>query len=113
MAKKRWMLVVLAALLAVAALSTWGLARWADHELRATLLLETRLVAQALNLAHIAALTGTAGDMAAPDYQRLKDQFAAIRAANAQCRFVYLLGRTTNGTTFIFLDSEPVGSVDY
>ena len=94
MAKKRWLLVALAAGLAVAALSTWVLARRADHELRAALLLQTRLVAQALNVVHIQALTGTQADLAAPDYQRLKEQLAAIRSANPQCRFVYLLGRT-------------------
>ncbi len=113
MGKKRWALVALFAILAIAVLSTWGLARRVDRELRRTLLLQARLVAQAVNVDCITALTGTEADLASPDYQRLKQQLTAVRSANPQCRFVYLMGRATGDVVFFFVDSEPTGSQDY
>jgi len=112
MAKKRWVLVALVAGLAVAALSIWGLARRADRELRAALLLQARLVAQALNVERIKALTGTQADLTAPAYQQLKTQFMSIGTANPQCKWFYLMGRKADGTIFFLVDSEAPDIAD-
>jgi signal transduction histidine kinase len=87
----------------------WAVVR-ADHEMRADLLQRTQLVARAIGIERIQALSGTKADISSPDYLRIKEQFAAIHSANPQCRFVYLLGRKADGTVFFFVDNEPVGS---
>jgi PAS domain S-box-containing protein len=99
--------------IATAALLTGWLVVRADRELRASLLQQTRLVAQAVNLDDLKALTGTAADLASPNYQSLKQQLAAARSATPQCRFLYLMGRQPAGALFFFVDSEPSSSPDY
>ncbi|MDO8835432.1 MAG: cache domain-containing protein, partial [Vicinamibacterales bacterium] len=114
---------LLMAILAAGVLLTWWLAVRADRELREDLLGRTRLVAGAMTLEQLGALTGSAADLESTEYLRLKEQFAAIRAAEPDCRFVYLLGRKADlpagtkaaqagGNIFFFLDSEPAGSED-
>jgi PAS domain S-box-containing protein len=105
--------VGLLAVLAAGVLFAWWTAARADRALRAELLQQTRLVARAVSIDRVRALTGTAADLGSPDYTQLKDQLAAVRSANPRCRFVYLTGRKTDGTVFFFLDSEPAGSEDY
>jgi len=92
---------------------TWGMAARADREMRANLLQQTRLVAQAINIERVQALSGTEADLDSPDYLRLKEQLAAVRSAKARCRFVYLMGRKADGAVFFFVDSEPAGAEDY
>ncbi len=101
------------AVLIAGALFAWWMAARADRELRAGLLRQTRLVAQAVELAPVQALTGTPADLAAPAYRRLKRQLSLVRPASQKCRFVYLLGRRADGAVFFFVDSEPAGSQDY
>ena len=104
---------LLLALLACGVLFAWWATVRADRNLRASLRQQTRMIAGAVNLERIQSLTGTAADLAAPDYERLKVQLAAVRAADPQCRFLYLLGRQADGTLFFFVDSEPATSKDY
>lgn len=85
----------------------------ANRELRANLLQQAHLVAQAVDIRRVQALTGTPMDLVTPDYRRLKEQFTAIRSANSQCRFIYLMGRKADGTVFIYVDSESICSKDY
>ncbi len=93
-----------------------GMAWWqvgqADQIRRGAVLHQAALLARGLNIGHVKELEGNATDLAKPAYQRLKAQFTAIRAADAQCRFIYLLGRRPDGAVFFLLDSEPVGSPD-
>ena len=91
---------------------TWWIVSRADNELRMGLLQQTRLVAQAVDIGRVRALSGTAADIRSPDYLHLKEQLAAIRSANSQCRFIYLMGRKPDGAIFFFVDNEPVGSKD-
>jgi diguanylate cyclase (GGDEF)-like protein/PAS domain S-box-containing protein len=100
-------------MLTVGILFAWWNTRRADRDLRGELLQQTRLVAQTLEIDRIRSLRGTAADVDTPDYRRLKEQLAAVRSANAQCRFAYLTGRRSDGTIFFFVDSEPVNSTDY
>ncbi|MFH0996311.1 MAG: response regulator [Pseudomonadota bacterium] len=94
-------------------LIAWWTAAQADRELRANLLQQTRLVAQALNVEQVQALTGTKADLESPEYLRLKEQLAAIRSAGPQSRFLYLMGRKADGTVFFFVDSEQPGLEGY
>jgi len=111
--KPRLLAAALLAILAAGALFAWWTTARADREMRADLLLQARMVAQAVNIDRIRALSGTKADLNNPDYRRLKEQFAAVRSANPQCRFLYLMGRSADGAVFFFLDSEPAGSKDY
>lgn len=94
------------------ACATWWIVLRADREMRASLLLETRLMAQGVNIERIEALSGTEADLTNPVYLQLKEQLAATRASAPLCRFVYLLGRKPDGALFFFVDSEPADSKD-
>jgi hypothetical protein len=94
-------------------LFAWWMAALADREMRASLLKQTRLVAQALNLAEIKALAGSEADLGRPEYGRLKEQLIAVRMADPKCRFLYLMGRKSDGAVFFYVDSEPAGAKDY
>ena len=103
--------LILAVLFAGAA-ATWWIVLRADREMRASLQLETRMVAQGVNVERIAALSGTDADLTNPAYLQLKEQLAATRSNYPLCRFVYLIGRKPDGTLFFFMDSEPPDSKD-
>jgi PAS domain S-box-containing protein len=83
-----------------------------DGQIRKNLLLRTRQVASSINIARVKALTGTESDLTTPAYLRLKEVLASARAANPKCRFVYLMGRKSDGTVCFLADSEPIGSAD-
>ena len=106
------LLVALVVLFAVGALSTWWTAHWTDGQMRQELLGQAQLIAQAVNLDRVAALTGSEADLTAPAYLELKDEFAKARRANGQCRFIYVMGQKPDGVVFFYADSEPAGSVD-
>jgi PAS domain S-box-containing protein len=100
-------------LLVTGGLLTWWMMNRAENELRATLLQQTRLVGQALNIADVRALAGTEDDLEKGEYLRLKDQLAAIKQADNRCRFAYLVGRKPDGALFFFVDNELPDSKDY
>jgi two-component system, sensor histidine kinase and response regulator len=104
---------LLLTLLVAGVLFTWWVVSRADREMRADLLQQTRLVAQAVNVERVQALSGTEADLGSPHYLRLKEQLTAVRSANPECRFLYLMGRKNDGAVFFFVDSEPATSKDY
>ncbi len=106
------MAALILAVLFAGACATWWVVLRADREMRARLLLETRLLAQGVYAERIAALSGTDADLTNPAYLRLKEQLAATRSSYPLCRFVYLLGRKHDGRLFFFVDSEPADSKD-
>jgi len=85
----------------------------AEHEMREELLGRARLAANALTIERVKALNGSEADLESADYRQLKEQFAAIRASQPDCRYIYLMGRKADGTVFFFVDSEPADSKDY
>jgi PAS domain S-box-containing protein len=109
-----WLTLAVAVLILLGGyLGTYWAVRQADREMSDSLLLETRLIAQTLNVERIAALSGDETDLERPEYQRLKKQLNAIGKANERYRFVYLMGRRSDGQVFIFVDNEPPDSEDY
>lgn len=104
---------VSAAILAAGVLAVQWTIEKTDRELREHLLLSARLVAQAVNSERVATLSGSDADLCSPDYLRIKEQLAAVRSANPQCRFIYLMGRRADGTPFFLVDSEAPDSKDY
>ncbi|NCC29723.1 MAG: hypothetical protein EOM22_16670, partial [Gammaproteobacteria bacterium] len=91
-------------------------ARWsvglADREMKDSLLLETRLLAQSVNVERIAVLAGDHSDITKPEYQRLENQLATVARTDPHYRFVYLMGRRADGQLFIFVDNEAPDSED-
>ncbi|WP_320008992.1 response regulator [Maridesulfovibrio sp.] len=90
-----------------------------EEQTRAELLNCARMVAEAVDPKKIEKMTGTEADITTPEYLRLKEQLAAVRSANPQCRFIYLMGsreadpattEENEDTIFFFIDSEPIGS---
>jgi hypothetical protein len=109
----RWTAVALAAILVFGFAATAWVAWLADRELREDLLRQAQIVATAVDINHVRSLTGTETDLASPDYQSLKKQFARIKVANDKYRFIYLMGKRPDGQFFFFVDNEPLESKDY
>ena len=112
-ARSTVILATLAVLLCAGAFFVWWMVSRADREMRADLLQQARLVVKMIDIQHVRALSGSEADLDRPDYLQLKEQFAAVRSASPQCRFVYLLGRKADGAVFIFVDNEAPSSKDY
>jgi len=112
-ARSLWIVGVLAGMVVIAAMFAGWAANWADRSMRAGLLMQTRIVAQAITIEQVQSLSGTEADLENPTYQKLKKQLTALRATDPLCRFVYLMGRRETGAVFYMVDSEPVGSDDY
>ena len=107
-----WLAGAVAVVLAAGAFLAWWMVARADREMRVDLAQHTRLLASAVDLGQVHALTGTKADLASPDYRRLKEQLASVRSTDPLCRFIYLMGRKADGTVFFFVDSEPDASKD-
>lgn len=105
--------MILLAIMASGAVFTWQTVVSVDSHMRNDLLKETNLVAQAIRADEIESLSGIETETDLPQYIHLKEQLSAIRSANTKCRFIYLMGRRTDGAIFFFVDSEPEGSKDY
>lgn len=84
-----------------------------DQDMKGDLLLKAQLLASGIDREQIESLAGAHGDLANPNYQRLKEQLIQMQATFPVTRFVYLLGKTSEGLIFVFLDSEAPDSVDY
>ena len=113
MKNRRLTAILLLVIFAAGALLVWWMAAQADREMRAELLRQTRLVAQPVNVQRVMSLLGAEADMDSPGYRRVKEQLAAVRLANSQYRFIYIMGRKSDGSVFFFADSEPAGAKDY
>jgi PAS domain S-box-containing protein len=114
----RWLTLLLVCVLLGGALLTWLTVWRTGEEMRESLLAQARRVTYGLHLRRIRALTGTNADLASPSYQRVKAQLTLIRHAYDQCRFIYLMGCTSNrpaadATVFFYVDSEDPSSEDY
>jgi PAS domain S-box-containing protein len=109
---RRWWIGLMIVILTTGVLFAWWNAARADRVMRADLLQQARLVAHAVNIVQVQALTGTKADLTSTDYLKLKEQLTAVRSVTPQCRFVYLMGRKSDGTVFFFVDSEPSDSED-
>ena len=84
-----------------------------DRHLRGEIFLQARMVAQAVDVKSVMALSGTRADLALPGYRRLKEQLSLICSANPKCRFIYLMGKNDGGELFFHVDSEDPDSKDY
>jgi PAS domain S-box-containing protein len=106
----RWLAGAVAAVLIAGAFFAWWTVTRSDHQMRADLLQQARLVAQAVEVSQVKALSGTKADLDKPGYQRITEQVRAVCSVDARWRRVHLTGRRTDGAVFFYLDSEPANS---
>ncbi len=83
-----------------------------DHQMRAEYLIRTRQAAQAINIQRALLLTGRPADIETDNYLFIKTQLNRICTADPRCRFLYLIGKQSDGQLFFYADSEPIGSQD-
>jgi len=83
-----------------------------DQQMRTDQIQQTKLVANAVNIERVLALSSTESDLGNPNYLRLKEQLDSVRSANPNCRSIYLLGRKPNGEVFYFVDDLLVRHQD-
>jgi PAS domain S-box-containing protein len=91
---------------------TWRTVEQKDREMRRELLWQAEMIGRTVDTERLRSLTGTALDVANPEYKRLKGQLACIRQTRKDCRFIYLLGLDKAGNLVFRLDSEPDSSWD-
>jgi hypothetical protein len=101
------------ALLAYSVLFVIWTAHRVDRQMRDEIFVQAQMVAQAVDFNSVSGLSGSAADLTSPGYLKLKEQLTLIRKANPKCRFIYLMGRGSDGKLFFNVDSEDPDSPDY
>lgn len=109
----RRILILLIFILAIGIAIIWWIANSTANQMRTELLIHATIAAQAINIKYVASLSGSEEDLNKPAYQRIKNQLASMREAIEKCRFLYLMGRRSDGKVFIFADSLTPDSKDY
>jgi PAS domain S-box-containing protein len=106
----RYSLPAIATLLLLGWVVTDQLGRQEGDRLREDLLWRARMLASALDVDHLARLSGTRADLASPDYRVIKAQLMALRREDDRARFYYVAGINSSNELYFFADSEPPGS---
>ena len=99
-------IVLLALLPVVGVAAVWWFVSHADQEMREDILQRAQLVAKAIDVSHVRALSRTEADLTNPVYQQLATQLKAIREADARCRFIYLMSRDARGNVIFLVDAQ-------
>ena len=109
MTRRNWLMVVP---LAAGTLFALWTAVQTDRQLRRELLAKVNFVSRAIDIDHALSLTGTVTDLTSPDYRRLMEQLANVKAASDKYRYVYLMSRTDKDEIVFLLDvqNETIGS---
>ena len=94
-------------------LFTWWLVLRADREMRAEHLQKALTIEKALNIEQVKALSGTNADLVKPEYQQIVRQLKDICSVNVSWRWIYMMGRKSDGSVFFYLDTEPATSKDH
>lgn len=106
-------IILLITLISIGAMATLLTLDLTNRKLSENALEKARLVARSINLKRIQSLRGDKTDLLAPDYLRIKEQLTQVRKSLTTCRFLYLMGRNSDGTIFFFMDSQEPNSKDY
>lgn len=105
-------IVILAVIFVAGLFVTVTTARIAIRAERESLAQRSSTIAATFSPLVLDHITGTEADLTSPDYRNLKDSLIRIREANADIRFVYILGRRDEDV-FFYADSEDPSSEDY
>ncbi|HSX30030.1 MAG TPA: HAMP domain-containing sensor histidine kinase [Candidatus Saccharimonadales bacterium] len=103
-----------AVVLIVGLITTAYAAVFASRNLKTSLIQRTETIAQLVPATTLTSLSGTRTDIGDPGYQQLKKHFVALRGANPDIRFIYILALTKGHEhAFFYVDSEEPESPDY
>ncbi|HLB24875.1 MAG TPA: hypothetical protein VJM83_00965, partial [Nitrospirota bacterium] len=91
---------------------TQAVGKFGEKGARRNLISRTLTATSSIDPGRVATLTGTPEDKGRPGFERIRRQLMAIRAANPDCRFVYLMGMKDEKLIFM-ADAEPEDSEDY
>ncbi|MCP4757413.1 MAG: hypothetical protein GY866_41665 [Proteobacteria bacterium] len=105
--------IFLVAILVLGLFSTWFFWTYTVRRLSEEAMEQAIIVARSINDKRLEKLQGNSTDLNSPDYFRIKEQLTQVRQAHRTCRFLYLMGRKSDGTVFFFLDSQAPDSEDY
>lgn len=83
-----------------------------ERQERSILLALVKTAAAGVDAQMVSRLTGTAADLASPEYRRLKSQMVTMKQSSKNIRFFYLM-RMAGDRAIFLVDSEPEGSPDY
>jgi PAS domain S-box-containing protein len=109
----RFLILSILVIVVVGTLLTLWTAVQTDNTMREQLLTHARIADAGIDVNDVAVLTGTPADLTSPVYQAIKKELCAVRAADPDLRFAYLIGQRSDGMYFFFVDSEPPESSDY
>ena len=105
MKRRRWIIAVGLVMAAASSFSIWTVRR-TDGQLRRELLKQAALVAQAVDMDFLSALTGTAADLNKPEFVYLENQLSRIKQVNKTYVYVYLMARSDEGDVYFLLDVQ-------
>lgn len=84
-----------------------------DRTSRAHLVDRAQTIAQAVPAAGLADISAHPGREDGESYLALKSLLVRMRDANHDARFIYVVGRHSDGSLYFYADSEDAGSPDY
>jgi signal transduction histidine kinase len=105
-------IVLIGTIIAISLALASTLGRQKDSDIRTELQQRTQSIAAALGPLQVMELSGKASDKELDAYASLKQQLAAVKAANGDVRSIYITGEK-NGRLFFYVDSEKPSSPDY
>jgi PAS domain S-box-containing protein len=108
----RWLLLAWITVILIGGIGGKLAGRNRTNELRNNLLKRAELIAVSIDTAWLEKLSLSPGDLARPEYQKLKEQLISLRQANKDCLFVYLL-KPGAGRLVFYADSEPPSTQFY
>ncbi len=88
-------------------------ARGAASLLRKEMLVQARMLAASFDVHSLYRLSGSANDLDSVDYHQLRDTLIRIRAANPSYRYLYFMGKQSDGQYFFYMGTAPDGAADY
>lgn len=105
--------ILVMGILAFGLFLTWFTWNITTRKLSEDALEQARIVARSIDFKRLESLKGNQVDLTSPDYLRIKEQLTQIRQSHRTCRFLYIMGRKSDGTVFFFMDSQSPDSKDY
>lgn len=110
---KIWIILITAVLILCSISFTYWIIARTYQSLCNNLLVIGSLASNSINYNGFSELKGTELDTNLAYYHRCKVQLTVMRAEIPNCRFLYLIGKKSNGSIFFYVDSEPKESKDY
>ena len=98
----------------VSAIVVVGVVVWrADRKYRSDLLIQTRLIANAVNVQDVSTLTGTPEQLNNPVHYQLVQKLTEILGVMPEWKWIYILLQRGDGVIVAGLDTDPPESEDY